>query len=112
MKHLKRFNENVDKPTDEFEYRHDVISKNHKDNKSKLKEGDNIIFFFSKWNYKTNKNDVSEETGKIIELIDSSKEIVDFDVKVLPDSDKLKSMTNDKDGYIWISSHDIKYQNK
>ena len=73
------------KDGDEFEYRSDVISKDHRDNKSKLQEGDNITFYWAKWNYRTNKNDVSEQTGKIIEIVDSSKEIVDFDVKVLPE---------------------------
>lgn len=50
MRHLKRFNE-----SDDFEYRSDVIGDFYKDKKSKLKVGDDITFFWNKWNYKLNK---------------------------------------------------------
>lgn len=101
MKHLKRFNESED-----FEYRSDVIRDFYKDKKSKLKVGDDITFFWNKWNYKLNKNEIIEETGKIIEIEDDPQKIVDLDIKVLPDSDKMKSMS--KNGYLWISSNYIK----
>ena len=100
MKFLKKFNE-------EFEYRSDVIAQEYRDKKSKLKVGDDIIFSWKKWNYKDEKLDFSKETGKIIEIQDDSKEIIDFDIKILPDNPKLRAKTTDKDGYIWISSNDI-----
>lgn len=103
MKYIKKFNE-----SEEFEYRSDVIANSHREKKSKLKVDDNITFYWKQWNYKDNKLDTSEQTGKIIEIVDDTKEIIDFDIRVLPDSEKLRSITNDKNGYIWISSHDIK----